>query len=128
MHRDGAVMRRLVPEQDNVRQALAWFADHGDAPSLNLMSAAMSIFWPALGQFAEARQWLQRSIADDADVPLAHPRPRLARSRVAGDVPGRARGGRTAAPAGAAAGAAGGRTLSPGRGGSQWRDAGVLAR
>ncbi len=70
MHRDAVVMRRLIPEQDNVRQALAWFAARGDAPSLNLMSAGMSIFWSALGQFAEARSWLQRAIADDTGVPL----------------------------------------------------------
>jgi predicted ATPase/DNA-binding CsgD family transcriptional regulator len=70
MQRDAAGINRLVPEQDNVRQALAWFATRRDALSLNLMSAAMSIFWPAFGQFAEARAWLDRAIALDGDVPL----------------------------------------------------------
>jgi non-specific serine/threonine protein kinase len=69
MQRDAARMGRLVPEQDNVRQALAWFAARGDALSLNLLSAAMSIFWPSLGLFAEARPWLHEAIAHDDGVP-----------------------------------------------------------
>lgn len=70
MQRDIVRMSRLVPEQDNVRQALAWFNGQGNALALNLMSAAMSIFWPCLGQFAEARTWLDKAIEHDADVPL----------------------------------------------------------
>jgi non-specific serine/threonine protein kinase len=70
MQSDVARTSRLVPEQDNVRQALAWFAGRGDARSLNVMSAAMSIFWPSLGQFAEARTWLHEAMARGADVPV----------------------------------------------------------
>jgi non-specific serine/threonine protein kinase len=71
MQRDAARMGSLVPEQDNVRQALAWFSAHGDDQSLNTMSAAMSIFWPSLGQFAEARKWLDEAIARDTEVALS---------------------------------------------------------
>ncbi len=70
MQSDVARTSRLVPEQDNVRQALAWFAARNDALSLNIMSAAMSTFWPSLGQFAEARAWLHEAMARDADVPV----------------------------------------------------------
>jgi non-specific serine/threonine protein kinase len=70
MQRDAIGMRRLIPEQDNLRQALAWFAERDDALSLTIMSTAMSIVWPALGQFAEARSWLHQAIAHDTDVPL----------------------------------------------------------
>lgn len=71
MHRDAVRMERLLPEQDNLRLALAWFAARGDALSLSIMSAAMSIYWPSVGQFAEARLWLHRAIAQGEGVPLA---------------------------------------------------------
>lgn len=70
MQGDVARMSRLVPEQDNLRQALAWFAATGDTLSLNIMSAALSLFWPTFGQFSEARRWLQVAIANDACVPV----------------------------------------------------------
>jgi len=70
MQGDVARMSRLVPEQDNLRQALAWFAARNDILSLNFMSAALSLFWLAIGQFAEARTWLHLAIADDAGVPV----------------------------------------------------------
>jgi predicted ATPase/DNA-binding CsgD family transcriptional regulator len=70
MQSDVARTSRLIPEQDNVRQALAWFATRDDSRSLNIMSAAMSVFWPSLGHFAEARAWLHEAMAHDADVPV----------------------------------------------------------
>jgi predicted ATPase/DNA-binding CsgD family transcriptional regulator len=76
MQRDTTGMSRLLPELDNVRQAFTWFAVQSDALALNVMSAAMSIFWPSLGQFAEARTWLHKAIEHDSDVPL------LVRARV----------------------------------------------
>jgi DNA-binding CsgD family transcriptional regulator/tetratricopeptide (TPR) repeat protein len=69
MQGDLAAMRCLAPEQDNLRQALAWFAARGDRLALNYLSAALSIFWCSYGQYAEARRWLQLAIADDRDVP-----------------------------------------------------------
>lgn len=69
MQRDSARMARLLPEQDNLRLALGWFARQGDSLSLSIMSAAMSIFWPSFGQFAEARKWLREAIAHGAGVP-----------------------------------------------------------
>ena len=70
MQRDATRMGLLVPEQDNIRQALAWFALQQDAVSLNVLSAAMSIFWPSIGHFAEARTWLEQACALDTDVPV----------------------------------------------------------
>ncbi len=60
--------RGLLPEQDNLRQALTWFAAQSDAISLNGLSAALAKFWFDLGQFAEARHWLQLAIANDEGV------------------------------------------------------------
>ena len=60
--------RGLLPEQDNLRQALTWFAAQHDAVSLNHLSAALAKFWFDLGQFGEARHWLQLAIANDDGV------------------------------------------------------------
>ncbi|MEZ4563426.1 MAG: LuxR C-terminal-related transcriptional regulator [Thermomicrobiales bacterium] len=60
--------RGLLPEQDNLRQALTWFAETGDALSLCRLSAALAKFWFDLGQFGEARHWLQLAIASDDGV------------------------------------------------------------
>ncbi len=65
---DAARTRSLRTEQDNLRQALSWFAATGNALSLNQLSAALAKFWFDLGQFSEARHWLQVAIADDAGV------------------------------------------------------------
>ncbi len=70
MQGDTARMRRLMPEQDNLRQALSWFATRGNDLSFNRLSAALAIFWFDLGQFAEARTWLHRAIAREDGVPV----------------------------------------------------------
>jgi predicted ATPase/DNA-binding CsgD family transcriptional regulator len=66
---DDAWMTRLVPEQDNLRQALAWFAERGDTVSLNALSVALSYQWFILGQYAEGRSWLDKAMADETGVP-----------------------------------------------------------
>ena len=65
---DNARTGGLRNEQDNVRQALSWFEASGDALSLNQLSAALAKFWFDLGQFSEARHWLEVAIANDAGV------------------------------------------------------------
>lgn len=70
MQGDVRRMQSLVMEQDNLRQALSWFASREDALSLNRLSAALAIFWFDLGQFTEARTWLHRAIAHDDGVPV----------------------------------------------------------
>ncbi len=70
MQGDIARMSQLAPEQDNLRQALAWFAARDDALCLNRLSAALAVFWFDLGQFAEARAWLRQAIARDDGVPV----------------------------------------------------------
>ena len=68
--RQGEAARSLVlqAEQDNLRQALNWFEQTGDAVSLNRLSAALAKLWFDLGQFSEARHWLQVAIANDDGV------------------------------------------------------------
>lgn len=62
--------RGLLPEQDNLRQALTWFAERQDAISLNRLSASLAKVWFDLGQFGEARHWLRLAIAhgDGVDI------------------------------------------------------------
>jgi predicted ATPase/DNA-binding CsgD family transcriptional regulator len=64
-------MWRFAEEQGNLRQALGWFAERGDAMSLNRLSAALSYPWRMLARFDEGRLWLGRAMANDTGVPLA---------------------------------------------------------
>lgn len=65
-------------EEDNVRQALGWFATHDDAYALNDLGAALFKFWLAGSRFSEGRHWLELAIARDEGLPL------LIRSRARG--------------------------------------------
>jgi predicted ATPase/DNA-binding CsgD family transcriptional regulator len=57
---------RLRTELDNVRAALAWSRDTGDAEALARMVTALAWFWTRPGGFAEFQMWLQAA-ADRAD-------------------------------------------------------------
>jgi DNA-binding CsgD family transcriptional regulator/tetratricopeptide (TPR) repeat protein len=65
---DDAWMTRLVPDQDNLRQALAWFAEQGDTISLNALSVAMTGHWFILAQYDEGRSWLDKAMAGETGV------------------------------------------------------------
>jgi non-specific serine/threonine protein kinase len=65
-------------EEDNLRQALGWFAVRGHTLALNDMSAALFKFWLAASRFSEGRRWLEQAIAVDEGLPL------LIRSRARG--------------------------------------------
>jgi non-specific serine/threonine protein kinase len=76
---------RLQTDHDNVRAALAWLLDQGDAAGLHL-AAAMGLFWYVRGPLGEARAWLDRALALAASdaTPLAlHARVLLAAGRAA---------------------------------------------
>jgi tetratricopeptide (TPR) repeat protein len=50
---------RLTADQDNLRAALAWSRDHGDAEALARMVAALVWFWTVPApRFADLRSWL----------------------------------------------------------------------
>src|SRR5262249_49555583 len=68
---DDLWMTRFIPDQDNLRQALAWFAEHGDTISLNTLSEALSGHWLILAQYDEGRAWLGKALADQTGVSLA---------------------------------------------------------
>lgn len=56
-----AWLRRLDPEVDNLRAALAWALRHAPRQCLQ-MAGALWRFWEARGYFAEGRDWLDRAL------------------------------------------------------------------
>lgn len=54
---------RLEPEHGNVRAALAWFAQTGDAPALLRMCAVVWRFWFLRSHYAEGQAWLEKALA-----------------------------------------------------------------
>ena len=61
-------MRRLRPDLDNLRAALAWLTAHEPMEAVRLAGALVE-FWYRFNLFAEGRQWLERSLAAVTDVP-----------------------------------------------------------
>ena len=58
-------VQRLVPDEDNLRQALTRFAALGNALALNDVSAALDMYWLSRSQYEEATFWLERALASD---------------------------------------------------------------
>ncbi len=56
-------MARLELEQENLRLALAWFIEHGEAEHALFFCAALWRFWHLRGYWSEGRRWLEASLA-----------------------------------------------------------------
>ncbi|HXM56632.1 MAG TPA: tetratricopeptide repeat protein [Candidatus Dormibacteraeota bacterium] len=56
-------LRRLRTEHDNVRAALAWSAEHGDAETGLRLAGALWLFWDYDGHRREGLEWLERLLA-----------------------------------------------------------------
>src|SRR5262249_18578448 len=71
-HRSGQEpwLDRLETERANLRAALVWLEESGDAVSLLRLAGALSWFWYIRGPLGEGRSWLERALAV-ADVPVA---------------------------------------------------------
>ena len=60
---------RLTAEQDNLRAALAWSRDHGDAEAMARMVAALVWFWTVPApRLADLRTWLDAAADRVADL------------------------------------------------------------
>ena len=59
---------RLHPERDNIRAALAWCRDQGDAETLARMVAAITPFWMVPGRIAEFGKWVDSAHERIADI------------------------------------------------------------
>ena len=76
---DQTWMPLLLPELDNLRQALVWLADQDDAHGLNWLAGALYKVWIVSSQLSEGRRWQHEAMLRDRDdIPL------LVRSRVRG--------------------------------------------
>jgi predicted ATPase/DNA-binding CsgD family transcriptional regulator len=57
-------LHRLAQEHDNVRAALTWRPDDSEGSDhVPRLTAAMSWFWYVRGHFAEARRWIEGTLA-----------------------------------------------------------------
>ena len=69
---DGSVwLERLEREHANLRSALAWLTDRGDAPRLMRLAGALVPFWEEHAHYGEGRRWLETSFTLDGAPPPA---------------------------------------------------------
>jgi excisionase family DNA binding protein len=54
---------RVEAEHPNLRAALAWFLEQGDAERGLLLASALTWFWSSRGYFRDARHWLETFLA-----------------------------------------------------------------
>jgi predicted ATPase/class 3 adenylate cyclase len=63
-------LERMEREHDNVRAALTWFHERGEAFSGLRLAVAMTRFWRLTGHRGEARQWLNAMMQLEPPAPL----------------------------------------------------------
>ena len=74
----------IAPEYDNVRIALAWFGEHGDADGLLRLSGSLFEFWHARGLYSEGRLWMGRAlVGSDGAAPSVRVRALMTASALA---------------------------------------------
>jgi non-specific serine/threonine protein kinase len=65
---DLASLERLEREHDNLRQALRWLQEQGDAEGFVRLAGAMYRFWWPRGYLSEGRAWLAAALAQSAGL------------------------------------------------------------
>ncbi len=60
-----AALDLVEREQDNLRAALTWAVERGDAETALRLAAELARFWVVLGRVGELRGWLGRALAMD---------------------------------------------------------------
>ena len=80
---------RLTREMDNMRAALAWSRDHGDAESLARMVTTLMWFWARPGRIRELAMWFEAAANRAEDLPpLLRARVRLGQCLIPIVMPG----------------------------------------
>jgi len=64
-----AWMDRLEAEHDNLRAALSWSLETGDAESVLRIGGALWLFWVVRGHFSEGRRWLTAGLSGGEAAP-----------------------------------------------------------
>lgn len=77
----------LDPDHDNIRAALRWSLDRGEAEQALRLAAAMTPYWMTRRLLGEARRWLEEALEEGAtSPPAARARALYALSRVLQDL------------------------------------------
>ncbi|MEV6494848.1 BTAD domain-containing putative transcriptional regulator, partial [Actinoplanes sp. NPDC051633] len=64
-------LRRLEAELGNIRAALQWLVERGDAATAVRLAGSLYPLWDRHGHYREGRRWLTRALAmDDRDAPV----------------------------------------------------------
>ncbi|MFL5805651.1 MAG: ATP-binding protein [Roseiflexaceae bacterium] len=61
-------LERLAVEQDNLRAALEWFSERGEAEHGARLAAALRIFWRERFHWTEGRAWLEAALAQSENM------------------------------------------------------------
>jgi non-specific serine/threonine protein kinase len=62
---DSAWLERLEQEHDNMRAALSWAIEHGQAELALKIGGALRWFWYMEGYYGEGRRWLEAALGKD---------------------------------------------------------------
>ena len=67
----GPWLDRLAAEYANLRAALAWLEQAGEAEAMLRLAGALDRFWWVRGHYGEGRGWLERALTLGGDAPAA---------------------------------------------------------
>ena len=64
----GVWLERLEQEHDNLRAALHWSAEHGEAETALRLGGALCGCWSVRGRLSEGRYWMERALTGSKEV------------------------------------------------------------